>query len=107
MNDSDSCDYEMVSSQPEKKVFSVAPEDQIFKFRIQPISGMLRKFGYQLKKGTKLPHSASIGGADIEFIIVLTRVFFQILFQIFVILFSMYLILNMPSICGFSIPDEK
>ena len=69
MNDSDSCDYEMVSSQPEKKVFSVAPEDQIFKFRIQPISGMLRKFGYQLKKGTKLPHSASIGGADIEFII--------------------------------------
>jgi hypothetical protein len=59
---SDDSDFEIMTSQPEKLIYSSVPEEAIYKFKVQPLVGSLRKFGYRLKQGTKLPYTTFTGG---------------------------------------------
>ena len=59
---SDDSDFEILSSQPEKQIYSSVPNETIYKFKIQPLVGSSRKFGYRLKQGTPLPYTTLTGG---------------------------------------------
>ena len=59
-NDEDS-DFELCSSQPEKKVFDVVPEDKRYKFKVMDPENS-RKISYILKQGMRLPYSTNVGG---------------------------------------------
>ena len=59
---SDESEFEIMSSQPERQAHSIVPEDTVFKFKVQPLVGVLRKFGYKLKMGYKLPYTTTTGG---------------------------------------------
>ena len=53
--------FELFSSQPDKREFKKAPEETIFKFKLQDREKP-RKMSYKLKQGTSLPYTTNIGG---------------------------------------------
>ena len=59
--------FELLSSQPDKKEFEKAPEETLFKFKLQDGDGnKARKMSYKLKKDTALPYSTIIGGLNVN-----------------------------------------
>ena len=89
-SDSDS-DLETVSSQPLPSTsFEVVPEDRRFKFKMFKNSwgkgdmDLIAKFGFDLKKGKKLPYTADLKGkGNITFFKMMF--FFQIRIQVYVL----------------------
>ena len=59
-------DFQIFSSQEEKKSYLVVPEDTLFKIKISE-SNKVKKVGYRLKKGVDLPCEKLVDGFNLRF----------------------------------------